>query len=362
MKESDSHKERAHWIELSPTRAWWLVVSAIAIAIIVGLGTLDLIRLIAVPLAVFTFGLTLAAALEPIVAWLGRWMPRLVSMILVYFLLLVLLGGLLWLVVPSLVNQVQDFAAYIPDLADQVVQFFNRLRGNTPSDSFINTLISQFSNLGPTLLSLPITITSAFAGSILILFLSFYMLLEAGDIRGFILSLFPEESRAQASDLLIAMTQSMGGYVRGTVINGVIVGFLTFLGLQFLGINFALTFGVMAGTLELIPVAGPIISGFTIVLLTLLQSPLKALYALIFMIVLQQTENHILVPNIMSNQTKVSPLLSIIALFTGGAIGGLLGALIAIPISAALRVLVIRVIAPAIRRRTHVEQVGDDSE
>ena len=147
----------------------------------------------------------------------------------------------------------------------------------------------------------------------------------------------------------------MGGYIRGVVINGMIVGFLTFVGLFIFGIDFAVVFGVMAGMLELLPVAGPILSGVIIVGLTLLQSPGKALAALIFIFVLQELENHILVPNIMRTQTDISSLLAVLALFAGDAIGGLLGALIAIPIAAALHVLVKQVLAPAIRKQTQAE-------
>jgi predicted PurR-regulated permease PerM len=81
------------------------------------------------------------------------------------------------------------------------------------------------------------------------------------------------------------------------------------------------------------------------------------------MIVLQQLENHLLLPNIMRSQTEISPLLTILALFTGGALGGFIGALAAIPLAAALRVFVLRVVAPAVRRQTGatVEQAQESS-
>lgn len=361
VNKTEAHNDQNRVSELSSSKAWWLLASAIAVAIVLGLGTLDLIRLLALPLAVFIFGLTLAAALEPAVAWLENWMPRLVAMLVVYLTLLLVFGGLLWLVVPSLVNQVVGLSDSLPALIDRVTQFINRWRGSLPGDSLTNTLLSQLSSLGSTLLQLPIVITSALSGVVLILFLSFYMLLEASDAIGFFLSLFSEERRPHVREVISAMGQSMGGYVRGSVITGLITGTGTFLGLQLLGINFALTLGVMTGLLELIPVAGPIIAAVIIVALTIIESPLKALYALLFMIVLQQVENHILVPNIMRNQTDVSPLLAILALFSGAAIGGLLGGLIAIPVAAALRVLVQQVIAPAIRRKTHAEPVEEGS-
>lgn len=358
--ETDNQKGGA--FQISHPRIWWVLMSSMAVALVVGLGFLNIVDLIALPLAVLIFGITIATALDPLVSWLGNWMPRLAAMLLTYVLLLVLFAGLIWVVTPTLVNQVEDFGGRIPDLVDRAGKFIERWRGNLPGGSFTDTVISQLSDLGPALLRLPLTITSGISGMLLILFVSFYILLEASAIQTFFLSLFPAEGRSHINEVLTAMGSAMGGYVRGVVINGVIVGLLTFLGLELLGINFALTFGVLAGLLELIPVAGPIVAGLLIVGFTLLQSPGQALIALVFMVVLQQVENNVLVPNIMRNQTEVSPLMSILAVFTGFAIGGLIGALIAIPIAGALRVLVREMVAPAIRGQTGAQPQGEASQ
>lgn len=344
---------------LSYSQLWWLLTSAIAVAIVFGLGTLDLIRSLALLLAAVIFGLSVAAALSPLVNWMSRHIPRLLAILLSYILLLALFGGLLWFVIPSLANQLTDFSSRIPNLIDSGLSFFGNLGVNISGNSFVDSLVSNLNSLGPLFLSLPLTITSALSGIILILFISFYTLVEISAMQTFFLSLFPEERRPRMNEIVTAMAQAMGGYVRGVIINGVIMGFLTFLGLELLGINFALTFGVMTGMLELIPVAGPVFSGVIIVTLTLFQSPWNALIALIFLVVLQQVEGHILVPNIMQSETEVSPLISILALFGGAVIGGLVGALIAIPIAAALHVLVRLVIAPAIRRQTGAQPPGD---
>lgn len=348
--------------ELSYTKVWWLLMTAIAVALVLGLGTLEALRLLALPLALLVFALTLAAALAPIVSWMEVRMPRLLAIILTYLALLVILGALIWAVIPSLVEQVQDLGSLIPDLSERARELLDRWDGSLSGDTFTNTLASQLSRLGPALLRLPLTITSILSGILLVLFISFYILLETSRMQGFILSLFPERRQARANEVMIEMAQAMGGYFRGVVINGVIVGVLTFIGLLLIGIDFALVFGALSGLLELIPIAGPIVATVIIVGLTLFQSPGLALAALVFMIIMQQVENNVLVPHIMRSQTDVSPLLSILAIFAGGAIGGLLGALIAIPIAAALRVFVRQVVAPAIRRQTGAESREESSE
>ena len=151
------------------------------------------------------------------------------------------------------------------------------------------------------------------------------------------------------------MAKEMGGYFRGALINGLIIGILTSLGMFVIGVNYALVLGLIAGTLEFIPVIGPIIGAVPMVLIALLQSPAKALIALVFAIALHQLESGILVPNIMRTQTSISPLLVLLALTAGLSIGGVFGALVAIPLTAALRVLIIELVFPAIRHRTGVQ-------
>lgn len=362
MNSRDSHVNKPSVTELPYSRVWWLLTTAITVSLIFGQGALEMIRVLALPLALLIAAITLAAALDPIVAWLERWMPRMLAIILTFLLVLILLGSLIWAVIPSLTEQVQDLGSRLPDLTERARVFIERWSGRLPGDSFRNSVLSQLSSLGTPLLRLPLTVTSVLSGILLVLFITFYILREAYRIQAFILSLFPEERRERVNEVGVAMAQAMGGYFRAVVINGVIVGFLTFLGLLILGVDFALTFGAVAGILELIPFAGPIVATLIVFGLTLLQSPGLALATLVFMIVLQQVENNILVPFIMRSQTEISPLLTILALFAGGAIGGLLGALVAIPITAALRVLVREVLAPAIRRRTGAEPIERKSD
>lgn len=361
VKSTKSPNSRPSVTELSYTKVWWLLMTAVAVALVLGLGTLEAMRLIALPLAILIAAVTLAAALEPVVGWLDGRMPRLLAIILTYLILLLLLGALIWAVIPSLVAEVQDLGSAFPNLIERARSFIERWSGRLPGDSFRNTILSQLSSLGPTLLRLPLTATSAISGLLLVLFISFYLLRESSRMQDFLLSLFPDDRRDRIHEVMTAMGQAMGGYFRGVVINGVIVGIITFIGLLIIGIDFALVYGALAGILELIPIAGPIVATIIIVGLTLLESPGQALAALIFMVVLQQVENNVLVPLIMRSQTEVSPLLTILAIFAGGAVGGLLGALIAIPIAAALRVLVREVIAPAIRRQTGAEPRESES-
>jgi predicted PurR-regulated permease PerM len=144
----------------------------------------------------------------------------------------------------------------------------------------------------------------------------------------------------------------MGGYVRGVAITGLIIGTVSYVGLLLIGVNFPLALAIIAGLSEFLPFIGPFIAGAVMVAVALLQSPTKALIAVLFAVALQQLEGNLIAPNVMHPQTCISPLTAIVALFAGASVGGILGALIAVPLAAAARVLIVELLLPAVRRQT----------
>lgn len=350
-------KRKTQLAELSVVHTWWLLASAIAVAITLGLGGLTVVRALGSPISVLVLGFTVAAALEPVVAQLERRLPRLLATVVVYAVLAIILAGIVWAVIPPLWGQLQGFGTGFPDITARARQLLPPSLGSLFGDSLTNAVKSQLGGgTQSASRSLPVAITTGLLDIIVMVFISIYTLLGKSGMRNFVLSLLPEDKRPRVREVMGSMANAMGGYVRGAAVNGVIMGVLTSLGLLLLGIRFALVLGALTGLLELVPVIGPILAGAIIVALALLQDPGKALEALVFMIALQQLEGHILVPNIMRAQTDISPVLSIVALLAGAQIGGLLGVAVALPIAAALTVLVREVIAPAIRKQTGAEE------
>lgn len=321
-----------------------------ALALVLGLGLLALIWLFARVFAIVILSIAISAALAPVVAILSKKLPRIVAMIIVYLVLILILVGLGWLLFPPLISQAADLVQDIPTRVEELEQLLRSAGIDFDQSTLLDVAASQISRIGSMIVSLPMAVVSSVLDFLLLIFISFYGLLEAPRIRRFLRSLFPDEQRQDIIQVLENMTEAMGGYVRGAVISGLIVGLVTFLGLLIIGVEYAVVLGVLAGALELVPVIGATVAGIVIVILTLINTPEKALMVLVFVIVLQQFESNILTPNIMHRQADISPLLTIIVLFAGGTIGGLLGALVAIPLAAALKVLVIEVVAPAVRR------------
>lgn len=339
---------------------WWRLMSAIAIGIVLGVGTLAFFQLLAYPLVLFFLGIAISASLAPLVGRLDKRLPRSLAVILIYIILVLIFAGLLWVVIPPLVGQARDAAQRLPSLIQNLQPLLQRW-GPINVDSLIDTVIGQLGGVTSTLVQLPLRLTTSLVEFFIVLFVSLYALTEAPRVKRFFLSLFPEDSRDRANEVVSRMGEAMGGWIRGSVIDGFIVGLITYIGLLIIGVEFPLVLGLLSGVLELIPYLGPIIAGGLIILVALLESPGLALTALIFVVILQQIESNILVPNIMKTQTEVSPLMALVAIFAGGSLGGLVGAIVAIPLMAALRVLVLKVVVPFVRRRSGAAQDVEES-
>jgi predicted PurR-regulated permease PerM len=342
---------RPLWSAITPSDVWWHIAGAGAIAIALGLGMLWGISLLAQPLALLAFAITLAESLAPIANWLDRWLPRALAVVLVYLALLLVLAAIGYALIPTLASQIREVSSRIPDLV-KIIQEWLASRNLQIGGNVLNALTSQIGSVSSALVSLPIAIFSSLFDIVLIFFISIYWLIQAPAILDFFLSLFPEGRRERVGSVVGKMGREMGGFIRGAFLDGLVIGASTYIGLLVLGIDYALVLGMLAGLLEFIPWVGPIIAAVPVVGSALLQSPTKALLALGFILVLHQFEGNIVLPNIMYTQTEISPLLVILALLAGGAIGGILGAIIAIPLAAALRVFVREVIAPAVRHQT----------
>lgn len=344
--------------------SWWWITMALAIGIVLGLGVLRLFGLLSKPLALLLLAITIAAALSPVVRWLSRWLPRTLAVLLTYVLAFLFFAIVGLLTIPTIIAQGEAVISRAPVLLERGQQILSEFNFPVSFDgtSLLETVTSQLGTLGAALVSLPLRLFSSVVDILLVLGLSIYWLILTPNMSRFVCSLFPAGRNDRVARLLEHLGTAIGGYFRGAFLDGLIVAILTYIGMMVIGVNYALVLGIFAGLMELVPMVGPLLSGALIILVALIQSPTTALIAIVFVIILQQIEGNILVPNIMRSQTDVSPLLGLFAIFVGSSLGGLLGALLAIPIAAALRVLVLQVIAPAVRNWTGAAPEREEEE
>lgn len=337
--------------QLSATVLRWRAALIGSFALALSLGLLVVIWLLARPLALLFAAVVIADALAPLVERLSRRVPRVLAVVAVYLALLLCLAAIGSVIVPPLLAQARESIVTIPGLVEDARSQADRL--NLPGeDRLLRAIASGISGVGGAVLAVPVLILSALLEAVLVVVISIYWLLEMPRLRRFALSFFPERSRERADGVIREVGRTIGGYVRGTALDGLILGVLAYIGYLLIGVRYPLVLGLLAGLAAFVPVVGPFVAAVPAVALALLDSPAKALIVVGFYIALQQLEGNVLLPNILRSQADISPLLVILALFVGASVGGMLGALVAIPLAGALQVLVLEVVALAARRWT----------
>lgn len=329
--------------------SFWRAVLIRASAIVAAVAVLFSVFVLARPIAILLASIIIAVALEPLVERLERWVPRGLAAVTVYATLVLVTLGILAVIGVAVADQVEQAVDQAPTNREELVDLVNKY------DPFGDgRLVEFFQNNRPSgnglFVQIPLQITSTLAEIVIAFFLSMYWVIAAPALRRFFLSLFPDDGkRQQSADVLDAMGQKMGGYVRAITLDGIILGVVTYVGLSLLGVRFPIVLAIISGLSVLVPIIGPIASAIPAVFIALIDSPIKAALVLAFYVAVQQIESNILLPKIMQREADIHPLLGVFAVFAGGSIGGILGALIAVPTAGAIQVLATDALAPAIR-------------
>lgn len=273
----------------------------------------------------------LMTAIYPLVAWLEKIrLPRAVSILLVYVVVLGLLGVAIGSAIPGIVSQTSTLAATLPEVTSKVLPYWN---------VDIRTMTQQIGPLSENVLQVTLGIFSNLVTTFTVLVFTFYFILERGRAESTLTDLFGTTIGKQATDILRVIERKLGYWVRGELLLMTIIGVLTYIGLTLLHIDFALPLAIIAGLLEIVPMIGPVISAVPAVLLALAVSPILALSVAILYFAIQQLENNVFVPLIMKRSVGLSPIITILALMIGARFGGLIGAILAVPTVVVLQVL-----------------------
>lgn len=278
--------------------------------------------------------LLIMVILNPTVTKLQKYkIPRVVSVLIVYLLVLVFLSFSVAMIVPPLVEQSTSFANTLPKtlselkipgfLVDQLISEFTAQIGKLPA-YIIRTSVSLFSN-----------ILSVFA----VLFFALYLLLARDKLEDQLGAFFSKKQTDTIERVVTQLEKSLGGWARGEIILMFSVGLATYIGLVLIGIPFALPLALLAGILEIIPNFGPVISAFPSIIVGFGISPITGLAAAALGILIQQLENYLLVPKVMQSSAGVSPLITLLALVIGFRLAGISGAILSVPVVITLKVL-----------------------
>jgi len=284
---------------------------------------------------VFFIALLIMAVLNPLVSRLSKLkVPRGISVLLVYVLVLGLLSFLVASLVPPLVEQTSHLLSVLPNLLDNILVL------PMIGQPLINELASQLGSFSSSLIKITLSVFSNVLGVVSVLVIAFYLLLSRDKLDNILDNFFDISICKKVRNFLVLWEKSLGSWLRGQLILMFSVGFLTFLGLFALGVPFSLPLAIFAGVLEIVPIIGPLVSAVPAVIVGLGISPLMGLAVAVLYLVVQQLENHLLVPKVMEKSTGINPVVVLLCLAIGAKIAGVVGALMAIPVYLTFSVLV----------------------
>ena len=277
----------------------------------------------------------LMSALEPLVNFFHKLkIPRSLGIALTYIIIIAVVVGILASVLPPLIEQSSKLIVTLPPLLSQV---FNIAHIDK------SVFQSQLSSLSSNAFSITLSVFDNFLTIIFLLVITFYLLLERNNLENRISSLFiGQEERVRG--LIIHIQEKLGAWLRGQLFLSIVIGVLSFIGLTIFNIPYALPLSLIAGIMEVVPVIGPIISSIPAIIVALTISPILGLVVGIMYFVIQQMENHLIVPQVMKKAVGLNPLVVILTIAVGSRILGFAGALLAVPIAAVLQILVTEVI------------------
>jgi predicted PurR-regulated permease PerM len=284
-----------------------------------------------------------AAAVDPLIDRLEkRKIPRALAIFGIYLLLVLALVAIFRVVIPPAVNQVSSLSQNKEVYIDKVISYFRSL---SPSlkDSIKNNALNFGTSISTATASNLLTGAVGFVNGliaiILVLVISFYLLLEKDGTEKFISSYAPKKYQTKTISIAKKITAKMSNWFRGQLAVAFIIFLADLIGLSLLHVNYALTLAIVGGFLEFLPIIGPTIAAVLAVLVALTASPILALIVGVYYLLVQQVENHILIPQIMKRSVGLHPIAVIIAILIGGKLLGLLGIIIAVPIAAAIAVI-----------------------
>ncbi|HZR41506.1 MAG TPA: AI-2E family transporter [Ktedonobacteraceae bacterium] len=303
-------------------------------------------------LFLLTIAALLAYALAPAVKFLERVMPRFLAILLVYLIFLGALSGLLYVIVSNAITQIVSLSDYLrflltPDKSGQFTPLEQTLRSFGLSQSQIasarDQVIASIEGFAGRVLPLLRGLVSAVLDVVLVAVLSIYLLAGGARVSDWLRGNMPKPQQGRVRFLLDTLQRVVGVYIRGQLLLCGLVGVLVGVGMQLIGVPYALLLGVLAFVLEFIPVLGTLVSGALCILLALTKGWLFAVIVLVYFVVVHILEGDVVGPRLVGKAIGLHPIVSLAALIAGAELFGIAGALLASPVAGVLQALLVAI-------------------
>ncbi|GAB3800762.1 AI-2E family transporter [Micromonospora zhanjiangensis] len=305
-------------------------------------------------LILIAVALFLAIGLDPAVRLLERRMPRWAAVTVVVCCLLAVVGGFLAVAIPALISQVGQLTRQLPRLLAEL-RDHSTLIGRANDHFHLQKRLEEVATGNDRQLAGGVVVAGrlvlgATTATVTALVLTIYFLVDLPRIRQLIYRMFPHSRRPRAILLGDEMFAKIGGFVLGNLLTSLIAGLGTFLWLVIFGVPYPLLLALMVALLDLVPIIGSTVGGIVVTLVAFSVSLPVALATLAYYIVFRLTEDYLLVPKIVGRVVRVPATLTFVAVLIGGVSLGIVGALIAIPVAASIRIVLEETVFPRLDR------------
>jgi predicted PurR-regulated permease PerM len=307
-------------------------------------------------LVLLVLALFIAVGLDPAVAWLHRrGVPRWLAVSLVLACALGIFAVFVALAVPVLVTQAGNLATEIPHYL-RALKNHNTTLGKLNARFHIVASLQKlfrggaYATLSRGALGVGKVVLDALTAAVVVAIVSIYLLCDLPRLKRAIYQIAPRTRRARMVLLTDEILNRVGGYVLGNLLTSFIAGFGTWAWAMIFGIPYALLLGLLVALLDLVPIVGSTIGGAIVALVALTVSLPVAIATVIFYVVYRFLEDYLLTPRVMARTVAVPGLLTVIATLLGAALLGIIGALVAIPVAAGLKLLLEEITIPRLDR------------
>lgn len=344
------------YIELLPL----IILSFILYKLISNIGPLT--KTISPVIGTFIWAFCIAYILNPVMGYIEKKfkLSRVWSLVITYAIFIGIIILIITIVTPKVAKSVSDLVSSIPDYRDTAQDWIERNskkfglydkdNGNLEQKSKeIMENISKYITKGlNTILSKAVGFTFSFVKGIFIIIISVYILKDKEKFKKNLTRLtYALFDREKAGRLLNAFSETnaiFSKYILGKSLDSLIIGILCFIGLKILKIEFAPLLGIIVGITNMIPYFGPFLGMVPSFIITLFYSPIKALWVIIYIFLLQQFDGWYLGPKILGNHVGLSPFWVIVAILIGQRVYGVLGMFLGVPVAATIKVFINKLI------------------
>ena len=339
-------------------------IFSMIIIIVILLGTyvlkewklFGLIKEFLVVISPIFIGFLIAWLFDPLVTALQKKkIPRLIGCIIVYVMIISILFLIVYLFIPSLINEVKDFVKVAPEIYEELSSFVLNIIRKLDTNNFINVdfvkkgLTKWISNYGMSIasdlpkymLSFGKALISGGINFVLGLMIGFYLLFDFNKVNAFIFNILPKGIKNGYKDLTHRINTSLRSYVQGVLLVMFLVFITQSIGLTIAGLEAPIIFALFCAVTDIIPYFGPYIGGIPAVIVGFTMSPLTGICVLISIIIVQLLENNFYQPLIMGHTMKLHPVTIMVGLLIFEHFFGILGMVVATPVIACLKVFVL---------------------